>query len=485
MITLSVTPERAEYIAQEDILLNLTVQNTGIVPIELADPSAPTASQPVYFITGPSFPAGIVASARSASEARTGPLPASIQPEMITIPPGGAWNGQAVLTHLFGQLPPGEYLLRTEFEYQGGSRIQSPETQLRVNLAAPVSVDVGQGLRPNDRAQGRLVFLNRSGEATTLMAGKFTETRPDIGEIRTAAPIAQFRAGADATEVSSVWRNVPVFGELIQWTVWREGRQIKAISDASTEPYSLTLPTDPLILVRPTLKLKDQPLEALVVGKDQQIYLCVFPTDLDPKSVPKILWHTRIPAGPDGITAALSPAGNDSRHIAFVASTNSGAEIFHSSYRGSAPSGFQSVGLPGTHVVKAIPPALIVDKTGIARVTVIVQEADKSYSAIEIQFKESGRDGSPEVLHLGSVKDPVVGGRVLYIDNAGELKHREIALVVQENMQNIVLRWTKSGTWKTFPAHVSPVIPMILVPGESFSYVLCFDPKRGFFFEPL
>lgn len=484
MLTLSVAPERAEYVAKEEVLVTLTIQNTGPDPIELADPSAPIASQPVYFITGPSFPDGRVASPRSAAEERTGPLAPALQPERISISPGGVWKGQAALGQMFGQLLPGEYRLQTALDWQG-SRVRSQETQLRVNPADPVSFDVGQGLRLNDRAQGRLVFLNRAVGGTTLMAGRFSEVHPDIGEIRTAAPIAQFTAGSSAVDVSAAWRNIAFFSELVQWTVWREGRQIKAISDASTEAISLTLPTDPAFLVRPSLKLKDQPVEALVLGKDQQLYLCAFPTDLNPNSRPKIVWHSPIPVVPDGVTAALAPAGNDSRHVAFAVTTSSGVEIYHSSYRGNSLVGFQSVRVPNVRLTTNIPPALMVDTNGVARVTVIVTKDSRSYSAIEARFKESGHEGSSEMISLGTLEHPVISGRVLYIDKAGEFRHREIAVVVDDGTGRVTLRWTQSGAWKKLPAQVTPAIPMILVAGESFSYVLCFEAKRGFFFEPL
>lgn len=484
MLTLSVAPDREEYVAKQDVLLALTIQNTGPDPLEIPDPAAPTASQPVYVITGPSFPAGKTVSARSAIQEQTGAPVAAPEPPSITILSGGVWEGQAPLGQLFGPLLPGAYRIHVEFAWQG-SRVQSADTRLLVKPAEPVSFHVGQGLRPNERAEGRLVFLNRAGAGTTLMAGRFTEARPDIGEMRTAAPVAQFTTGPAATDVTAVWRNIPFFGELIQWTVWREGREVKAISDAGTEALSLTLPADPVAVVRPALKLKGESVEALVLGGDQRLYLCLFPTDFNPKSSPRIQWHSQLPAAPDGVTAALAPEGDNRRHVAFAAAKGSGVEIYHSSYRDATPlAAFQSVHVPNVQVVKNIPPALMVESTGMVRVTVVVMANDaKSYMAIETRFKDSGPDGPPEVLALGGIEHPIVGGRVLYVDKAGKFQHREIAVVTNEGAKQIALMRTQSGAWKELPPRVA--LPMLLVPGQGSCYVLCFDAMRGFYFEAM
>lgn len=492
MLTIRIAPEREEYLDQESIALSVEIENQGPESVEVPEPAYGSNSQPVYEITGPSFPESRQFNNLSAAR-EPGEADSLAEPPIIKLAPGSKWSGGALIGQLLGQLLPGEYSIRAAYSWQGKTT-KSEEQRIRVKPVEPKSVHAGQGLRPLDRGEGRVVFLNRSENSSSLVAFKFHETRPDIGEIDATSPIAQFTAGREATDVGSPWTNGSFFGDLVQWTTWREGRDIKAISDASTAALSLTLPADPVFLVRPPLKLTDRPVEALVVGSDQQLYLCSFPVDFDPKSPPKLVWHSRLPAQPAAAVAALAPHGNDSRHIAFVTANGPGVGIFHSSYRDSgslAP--FQSVRLPDVHLVANISPALMVDSSGAAHVTVIVNSKDgKSYSAVEAQFKNSGASaGEPGVLSLGPLDQPVEGGAVLYVEKAGKLQRREIAILTPGQGRSagaglILRRWmAASGTWKALAPHITPVDPVILVPGENFSYVLCFAPGQDFFFEPL
>ncbi len=492
MLTIRIAPEREEYVEQESIAMSVEIQNQGPEGVEVPEPAYGSNPQPVYEITGPSFPDTKRFNNLSAARER-GEADGLGEPPIIKLPPGSSWHGGALISQLLGQLLPGEYRIRATYSWQGKTA-KSEERRIRVKPVEPKSVHAGQGLRPIDRGEGRVVFLNRSEGSSSLVAFKFYETRPDIGEIEGTPPIPQFTAGPQATDVGSAWTNGPFFEDLVHWTTWREGRDIKAISDASSAALSLTLPTNSLFLVRPPLKLKDRPLEVLVVGSDQQLYLCSFPVDFNPKSASKLVWHSPLPAQPAAAVATLAPRGNDSRHIAFVTANGQGVEIFHSSYRDSGSlAEFHSVRLPEVHLVANISPALMVDSSGAAHVTVIVTSKDgKSYSAVETQFKNSGESvGGPGVLSLGSLDQPVKGGAVLYVEKAGKLQRREIAMVTPNPDRSagtglILRRWmAASGAWKVFAPHVTPVDPVILVPGENFSYVLCFAPRQGFFFEPL
>jgi hypothetical protein len=492
MLTIRIAPERAEYLEQESIALSVEIENQGTESVEVPEPAFGSNSQPVYEITGPSFPKGNQFNNLSAARGR-GEADSLAEPPIIKLPVGGKWSGGVLISQLLGELIPGEYSIRAAYSWQGKTA-KSEEQRIRVKPVEPKSVHAGQGMRPLDRGEGRVVFLNRSDSSSSLVAFKFHETSPDIGEIAATSPIAQFTAGPQATDVGSPWTNGPFFEDLVQWTTWRDGRDIKAISDASTDALSLTLPADPLFLVRPPLKLKDRPIETLVVGGDRQLYLCTFPVDFDPKSPPKLVWHSRLPAQPSAAVAALAPHGNDSRHIAFVTANGPGVEIFHSSYRDSGSlAAFQSVHLPDVHLIANISPALMIDSSGAAHVTVIVSSKDgKSYSAVEAQFKNSGAPvGEPGVLSLGSLDQPVEGGAVLYVEKAGKLQKREIAILTPDPGRSagsglILRRWMPaSGAWKVFAPHVTPVDPVILVPGQNYSYVLCYAQGQGFFFESL
>ena len=488
MLTIRIAPEREEYVEQESIAMSVEVLNESPESIDTPEPAYGSNPQPVFEITGPSFPDGKQFNTLSAARER-GDAEGLAAPPTIKLAPGAKWQGSAMLTQMLGQLAPGEYTVRAAYNWQGKTA-RSEEQRIRVTPLQPKSVHAGQGMRPMDSGEGRVVFLNPAGGTSSLTAFVFHETRPDKGEIDITPPIAQFKAGAQATDLSATWTNGAYFEELLQWSAWREGRNINVISDASTSPITLMLPSEPSFLVRPALRLKGRPIETLVVGSDQQLYLGSFPVDLNPKSAAKLVWQSRLPAQPIAAVAALAPQGNDSRHLAFVAANGQGIDIYHSSYRDSlAP--FRSVRVPDVSLAPNVSPALMVDSSGTARVTVIVRSKDgKSYSAVEAQFKNSGGSaGDPAVLPLGAIDQPVKGGAVLYAEKAGKLQRREIALLVASanpNAKPVLRRWmTNAAKWKVLAEHVTPVEPVILVPGESYSYALCYATGQGFYFEQL
>jgi hypothetical protein len=484
MLAIRIAPEQDEYLEDESIALSLEIENEGQEPVQVFEPAFGSNPQPVYEITGPSFPDTKRFNKLSSAGERE-----LAEPAVVTIPPGGTWRGSELVSQLVGPLQPGEYRLAATYSWQGKTA-KSEERRIRVKATEFSSIHAAQGLRALGRGEGRVVFLSPSAGSASLAAFAFHETRPDKGEIEANPPIVQFKAGPQATEVGSAWSNSPIFKELVQWTVWREGRTIKAVSDASTEALFLNLPAEPSFLVRPPLKVKDKPVEVLAVGSDQQLSLSSFPVNFDPKATPKLVWQPRLPAKPVAAVAALGPQGNDSRHIAFVASTGQSVEVFHSSYREGGPlAPFQSIRVPDVQLVPNISPAMMVDSGGSTRVTVIVSSRDgKSYSAVESQFRNSGApaDG-PNILSLGSLDQPVTGGAVLYAERAGTLQRRDIAVLTANPGTGPVLRrWlTASGGWKTFGPNLTPVEPVILVPGENYAYVLCFASGRGFYFEPL
>jgi hypothetical protein len=485
MVSLEVKPDHDEYIAGEEITIQVAIDNMGPDAVEIPDPEHYASTQPTYGIIGPSFPSGKLFSNRSlAEEQGTG---AADIPEVaaVRIEAGGAWRGGFQLGPLLGQLLPGEYRLRSVLNWQA-ARAQSQDKRFRIKPAEIRSVAVGIGTRPLDSAEGNVVIFNGNAASTTLLAFGFNETRPDIGEITANAPIAQATIGANARDAATPWKNEPYYKDLVQWTVWREGREIKSISDAGGKPDSLTLPVDPVQIVHPPFKLHRRPIEVLVTGADKQLYLCTFP-DFSERGRPglSIAWHVPLPAAPAGITAALAPEGrNDAKHVAMAAKLEQGFEIWHAGYQGTGlPSPFRAVRVPQMRLVEAVPPAMMVGVDGTAHVTVMAIESDGSYAAVEVRFSGSGGpSGEPAVERLGSLPATVTGGTFLYVDKAGRLLRRDVAVNVAGHG---VMRWRQSDGWKAKGMTLPDKMPVILVPGAAYSYVLGVNSGNGFFFEPL
>jgi hypothetical protein len=144
--------------------------------------------------------------------------------------------------------------------------------------------------------------------------------------------------------------------------------------------------------------------------------------------------------------------------------------------------------LPDLHLVGNISPAMMIDTGGTAHVTVIATSKDgKTYAAAEVEFRINGAPaGNANLVALPTVDQPVKGGAILYIEKAGKAQRRDIALLTATGAGSVLRRFmATSKEWKLLPAHVTPFNPVLLVPGQGFSYVLCFQAGRGFFFEPI
>src|SRR5690349_19589871 len=78
---------------------------------------------------------------------------------------------------------------------------------------------------------------------------RFQESDPSNSEVALDPTRRRATASAGATDVMSPWRNTPFFDEMLQWTVWREGRSIKALSSVEKVPATIDLPAEPDFLV--------------------------------------------------------------------------------------------------------------------------------------------------------------------------------------------------------------------------------------------
>lgn len=476
MLSLNIEPDKSEYILQESINLELQIANDGPEAVELPDPQHIASAEPSYGIMGPAFPEGKLFSNLSLTRDRKDPGGFPAEVPAIRIEPGATWSGSLPLSMLLDVSMPGEYRIRSVLNWQGG-QARSQDRAVRVNAAAPQSIHLGTGTRPWESGEGRLVFVQKGAQASALYAAIFREDRPDIGEMDLKAPVRQRELGASATDVGSPWRNSPFFSEFIQWTTWREGREIKAIHDATQTPKSVSAPVDLRYLVSPPLKTKGGPVEVLAVGADDQLYLASFPGDLKSDTTPRIAWSARMPARPAAMVAALGPEKQGSeRHVAGVSESAEGLQIFHAEYRGDRKLGdWGSAAVKGYRLMKEARPALFVDAEGKAAVTVLAVDSSGGAAAIEARFSGAGAlVGEPAAVRLGQASPEA--GAVLYLENG----QREIVVIDGGS----VMRF-KDGQLARVSVQGTPTQPILLSPGKEFTYILYFDAKRGFYFEPL
>jgi hypothetical protein len=474
MILYELAPAQPEYLLNQEIKLKLRITNQGTAPVQVPNPGLAVSSQPVVAIAGPGFDKPQLFSMWSAAHPGVEAPP----PTEMTVAPGATWEGVIPLASLVPIREPGEFRLSSMLASPQGP-LRSKNTTFRVSRADPISVHLGIGQRPFGNGQGHLVFLQREGSAAALYTARFQESDPSNTEVQVTTVVRRLGVSAAAADVASPWRNSPFFNELLQWVVWREGKSVKALSSAEKAPVSFDLPEEPSELVRPPLKETGGPVEVLVVsGNRRGLSMIAVPSQLKPQ--PSLTWRAELPAAPHSITAALAPGKGSPRHLAFTAAHDRGFEIFHSRYAAGAPEPFQSVRIPAGTLLPHAQVTMMVTADGIAHVAALSHDGDGKYSLIEAQFGP-GEPVAPKVTAIGPLEKEPSAAAVLYTDREGSIARRDVVFKVE----GAVLKWTGEGALTPLRGEAPAVMPLILTPGESVTYILCFTPEKGFYFEPV
>jgi hypothetical protein len=474
MVAFEINLPQSVYLAQQAVELSLRITNSGDVPVELPDPDDLMSSQPVYGLAGPGNPKPVLFSKWS-KYGRGRPTPPDAK--LLTIAPGETWEGSVPLQRLTPVEIEGEYRVAAALSWKG-LNVRAKDIAFQLARPIPISIHVGQGARPFDQALGQIVFLQPEQEAKGVYSIRFQESDPSNSEVALDPTRRRATAGAGATDVMSPWRNTPFFDEMLQWTVWREGRSIKALSSVEKVPATIDLPAEPDFLVHPALKTKDGPVEILAV-KGKTISLITAPPR--PKSQPAIAWHADLPAMPGLMTSALGPVAKGSpRHIAFVVKGSKGIEVRHGSYTPGGLGRFQTAHVDGGVLLDGVPLELTVTGDGVAHVAVVQsRDAGKALSLAEIQFG----DGGPKVTvrPLPPLEEPAVGGVIHYVTVNGAITRTDIVVSSHGDLWNI----GASGAFQKIEPRRAFVSPLTMVPGLELSYLLYQTATGSFEFVPL
>ncbi len=488
MISYTLKPEHPEFISQEEVRFTLRIKNASSAPVEIPDPSDDSAEQPTFHITGPAFPDGLDFS--RAGIITKPPAPANNRPpRLITIEPNGEKTFTLPLGSVVRPRQTGEYHVTSHLQWKDSDAASEPATFHIVPLEI-ASVHMGSGVSKMGIGEGNGAFLRRGTDASFLYRFRFLENRPGIRETKVYPSTPPIAVAKDASDVAVPWSNGPFFADLIQWTIWREGRIVRAIANTK-QIVSVELPEAPAFLVRPPLKAKGGAIDFLAVSANStHLTLIRFPDSKDRKAPPVVVWTVPFPAKIETITATLAPESQQSRrHIAFTVQRDNGVEIFHSSYtENGKPEAFASVRTDGGVLVPNAPPAIYIDDAGAAHVGLLALSPVKGSDTLfrcaltETVFKPGATVGEkPALTPLAGNSPKPVAGAIYYEANPAIPFRREVVLQTPEKL----VRY--SGPLKMIPLSVSgtPTHPILLIPGKQTIYILYFEPEHNFHLEPL
>jgi hypothetical protein len=513
MISLDVQCERSDYVPGGDVRLLLRVKNAGAGAVHIADPQDPANAELEYAVVGPSWPKGKTFNLR-AQAAESGASTSREEPfAPANIDAGASFETSVSLSSLADLSALGEYHVRVRLVRDGGA-VESNECVFRVGGFETSALHVATGIAET-RGEGEGALVDR-GQLHTF---EVREGSPEIAEADAGNVIHRVAVGKGADPAVPA-RNTPFFDEMVRWIVWLEGASVKALTSIDETPAAVTLPYEGASLVKPPLKTKNGPVEALVLARDKKALQLVrfdrpVPANADAArvGVGTLGWSAPLPAEARAIVAALGPALRGSeRHVAFAANTPKGIDVFHVRYGDSGLSGapvavhieqkppppktelaedagagfaylpFSVDGGQPPRLLDGATPALHVDEKGGAWASFVAVAGARALW-IEAHFPAGGAPADkPRVTELSPLGAALVDGAAAYISGAShEIVRREVVLLLQGQK---LARWDGSKL-VTLPGHGTPARPLVLVPGQDVTYLVHVEKTRGPHLEPL
>lgn len=484
MIELEITPEHDAFIQGEDVAIWVRISNTGKTPVEFPDPELALAPQPVFSLRAPesSEPVSFAVGSDVGTEKITLPKDAA----KVTIEPSGSWEGVVELNTLADLSQPGTYQLSATFEWENAKAASETE-RFTIEPQRLSSVHLGFGQRPTGSGEGEIAVIHRGDQAACVYSTRFMEVRPSIAEAIVDPLTRRADVGADASSIAVPRRNTPFFDEMLQWLVWQEGDELRALSTLAEEPLSFKLPKSDYRCVLPPLKVFEGPLDVFVADSAAKTVALMRFAIEGGNAEGGVLWEKELPKTPTVISAALGPEGSGSeRHIVFVADDDDGLSIYHARCEAeAAPEEFKSVRVDDVHLLGSCAPAVYVESDGSTIVGLLAVARDSAYSGsyIEAKFAGDGTPGAyPGIAQLGYLPGTPQGAAVLLTDDNGEVVRRDAVVDFGESG---IFKMGPEGGLTPVATQGMPTTPILLAPGKNTAYILYTDPERGLYLEPI
>ena len=463
-----------EYALHEEIPLRIRLNNYGTSAIVLQDRSRYPCPKPTYRLFGPDCPEGRTFTLQSAFSNAD---PARFPPKLIQIKPGGTWSGNVPLTLMSSLAVVGEYRLESQLEWQGMTLASVP-LHFQIKPLRLRSAHLAYGsVSPVLGREGRAVLIRAGDDGWRILSMRLQETRPNSGGTSVRNPVTVAQAGRLATDAATPILNVPFATEMLNWVLWREEKTVYAKLNIAEGPYRCELPEEPERLVTPPLQPYGEPVEVLTLSRGGVLTLIRFGED---EAETQIVWNAQLPVQPQSITAALAPRKRRSeRHVAFVAQQDPGViEIFHTRYaREGAPASFRSFRIQAARLIPETKCALFVNAEGIAYVSIAVanDEGARQCGLVEVVFPPLEKPGLLEASPISEMASAPQRGAILYADIRGGMPRREAVFLCEDRH---LYKWNSSEGMKRARAQGTPTTPLLLVPGNDFTYILVNDQGR-------
>lgn len=379
-VVFRLTAPRAAFVAGEDILLGLSLENRGGAPLAVPDPEANANWQPSYALKGPG-PGDVRAfDLHAVVRRRKAGVPSDDQAVLLMLAPGATWQGSLPLTDLVPLPRPGAYTLSARLSW-GGIDVVADPVAFTVEPLRVTGASVGLGRDAAGTPEIFAAWMHDTGGGAAIFQGQFVEQRPDLGETVRRGVVRLCEPPAGARDVTSPAADHSRFEDLFGWVAWREGRDLRALPTTGVDAGRLTLGFDPALVLQPALFARSHDLEIFVVGRGasqgQTLSLIRF-QDRGYAAPPEgaVMWTIPLPAPALSGAVAREPGPGRARHVVLVASGPEATVVMHAIADGTkAPPKVTSIDLDDCTPLADAPPGLLANAKGGVRAGIFVAAA--------------------------------------------------------------------------------------------------------------
>jgi hypothetical protein len=308
--------EQQRFIAKESMVLHIHIRNTGQAPIEVPNPENNRNTQPVYTVTGPSYPEGHKFHFRGVVLGNPNP---PTEPELggtVRLARGQTHDAALPLEQLVRFPKPGAHTISASVEIEGRSTTSAPVPfEIEAAVIRSMEILADDGMQTSNPI--RILCLVGAPPHQRLYQAVFREERPDLGEVYLAKLVYVAPAPAEATEVFGPWTNHDRLDSLLNRFGWQGGARVGVEGLGGAPGLAFRFSEKPL-LVRPALMPESGDLDVMaLVGGGRSLQMLRFPASPQARAA-RVVWTRQLDVASVGSRAALGTRTAGERRAAVL-----------------------------------------------------------------------------------------------------------------------------------------------------------------------
>ena len=464
---------KSDFTLSEDREMTVTVTNRTSATVEIPDPFHSDNWQPVYTITGPSYPQGYSFSFRSVALNDKRPEPKGVSAVTVKIAPGQKLEKDVPIAEWAPIRDAGEYQIVARLHWKDLAAESAP-VRFRVGAQRALVPSVGVDVAQENTAGEWVEWFIPNAAGRQLYTGLFERPHVDMHGYRpfSISPLTQ--AGPDATDLLSPWTNYNRMSELAKWRAWREGSAIVAFALGQGASQRLDLGAVPRMLVRPALMTSKGELDVFATASDGALLLARFSNFRGDSSSAHVLWRSPAPHSPIAARAALSSETLGSQRRVLLVSQD-GKDLvvdYMNATDGAKPGSWVNARIPKGTAIPDTQPAMRVHTDSSAYAAVPFLNDTGHFAIADFHFTPEGRLENAKTTEFEIPEAPPQAAAASYtISATGSMRRDWVALL--KNEQVIFSAKPKPSRRLT----AAPALPLQLILLDSGTYLLTIDPS--------